>query len=152
MSDLPKTKIDIALDKLQETISVADVVRQGMITTLRAETDVVQLNSNQSSATVLDAKMNIFKTLDDLLKSTVHDANIGVKSLLIKQDSETNESAKNATLELLKAISVNDRPNNNEFIDAGDGNKILEEKLNAAREKHPELKLEITESELELNK
>lgn len=150
MSDLPKSKIDIALDKLQDTIGVADVVRQGMIATLRAEANVVQLNSNETGATILDAKMNIFKTLDDLLKSTVNDANIGVKSLLIKQETETNENAKNATLELIKAITLNDRPGNNRFQDQPDGNKLIEEKLTAAQKENPNLKLEISDDELKM--
>ena len=137
-----------ALQRLGAHVDAATAVRQMMITKVSEEVNKVELNANGSSGAVLEAKLGLFKLLDDLLKSDVADSTALLKALMLKQDTESTVNAREMAIAVLREVGVLDIPKNRPFIQQEVAADALEVALVEAQDKNPDLKLTLTEGEL----
>lgn len=146
MSDKKKTAIDEAFEEFEQTTGNNRVVRREMIESLRkALANPEMAPSPYDKAMAMQAKVAVFKTLDDLLKS---EEDVSLKSLkmrLARKDSETNGMVGQTVVALLKSIRASGEDNGGTPKEIDRGAAISD--LKKLQEGNKEL--EITPGELE---
>ena len=148
MSEMPKQPIEIAIENLQEAVGFSSEIRNVMIQKLRTEINNLEINAMNSGAALIEAKLGIYKTLDDLLKSNVADANTVAKAVLGKKAEESQQDARAAAIEVLKLVGLRDLPGKNAFQSDPNGDDKLQATLEKAQETNPELKISEEEKTL----
>jgi len=103
MSEANKTDIDQAFDELAEVCSTSHGVRKQMIDMLVGQIDKCKI-SEYDKGMMIQSKMTVLKTLDDLLKSDVDTSMRKLKMKLARKDSETNGLVGQTIANLLKSI------------------------------------------------
>ena len=135
MSEKQKTALDAAFEEVESVFSENRVIRREMINQLRKQVTKMEI-SEYDKPMMIQAKLMIGKTLDDLLKS---DEDVSVKKLkmkLARKDSETNGMVGQTIVNLLKNIRVNGEPSdNNESVSR---DNVMEE-LQKQQESNKEL-------------
>ena len=136
--------LDEAFKELEETCGNNRVIRREMINQLRAQIPKMMIGEFDKPM-MIQAKLMIAKTLDDLLKS---DDEVSVRNLKLKlarKDSETNGMVGETVTRLLRSI----RPDGKMFNEPGqDINRgAVMEQLKGMQEKNPELTVSKDETE-----
>ena len=146
MAEKSKTAIDQAFDELDEIFGANRIVRREQIQNLRGVANNPEMKiSPYDKAMVIQSKLMIVKTLDDLMKS---DEDVSLKKLkmkLARQDSATNGVVGQTIVALLKNIRATGE-NTGKGAEV-DHNAAMTELL-AKKEAHKEA-LEISDGELE---
>jgi len=123
MAEKNKTAIDAAFDEVAQVFGENRVLRREQIQNLReAANNPAMKISEFDKPMLIQSKLMIIKTLDDLLKS---DEDVSVKRLkmqLSKKDSETNGMVGQTIVSLLKSIrATGDQPDgSNTQVDHGE--------------------------------
>lgn len=150
MTNITKLPIDLAIDRLEQTINTADVIRQMMVDKLRDDVSTLDLDLNQSDEKIINAKLNVIKTLDGLLRNQVGDANLLTKAMLGKKEIDNQEDMQAAAVEILKLVGVRDIPKQ-PFIEDQDADRKVEEAFNKAKEFLPDNMKSFSEDELRIS-
>lgn len=137
-----------ALQRLGDRTDAAATVRQMMINKVTEEVGKIELNTASTSGAILEAKLGVFKLLDDLLKSDVADSMTLLKAVMTKQDTESVVNAREMAIAVLREVGVLDIPKNLPFVKQDVPIDVLEVALVEAQDKNPDLKLALTEGEL----
>lgn len=101
-----KNDLDQAFNEIEEVFGQNRVIRREMIEALRKQASQMEI-STFDKPMMVQAKLMIVKTLDDLLKS---DEDVSLKKIKMKmsrKDSETNGMVGASIVELLKSIRGN---------------------------------------------
>lgn len=109
MSTTQKTALDEAFEEVESVFSENRVIRREMINQLRKQVTKMEI-SEYDKPMMIQAKLMIGKTLDDLLKS---DEDVSVKKLkmkLARNDSETNGMVGQTIVNLLRNIRASGEP------------------------------------------
>ena len=105
MTEKSKTAIDQAFEELDEIFGANRIVRREQIQNLREVANNPEMKiSPFDKAMVIQSKLMIVKTLDDLMKS---DEEVSIKKLkmkLARQDSATNGMVGQTIVAMLKSI------------------------------------------------
>ena len=118
-----KNEIDQAFDVFEEQYRENRTIRKEMIKKLREIVAKVDIDPAYEKSTVLLAKMDIFKTLDGVIKS---DEDMNIKRLRLKlqrKNDESNGMVGAAVVSLLKELKLNTVSEGNR----GEGEKALED-------------------------
>lgn len=106
MTELPKTALDLALDKLTTVFDTIDGDRVDLITKMKNVVNQVMIDPNNDPPRVIETKLQIINTFDGLLKSRESSAVTSAKTQMQKKNDETSESSKQMVIELLRNINV----------------------------------------------
>jgi len=143
MAENTKTALDAAFDEIQETFGTTRTIRREMIDQLRSQIGMMKIDP-YDKAIMIQAKLMIAKTLDDLLKS---DEEVSIKKLkmqLARKDSETNGMVGATIVNLLKNIRTNgETAETNKEVDRAAALK----ELKAKQENNPDLQISEGETE-----
>lgn len=144
MSEVTKTPIDTAFEEVAETFGHSRTIRRELIGQLQKQIGKIQITEFDKPM-MIQARLMIAKTLDDLLKS---DEDVSVKKLkmqLARKDSETNGAVGATIVNLIKSIRATGEmfPEENGEVDRSAALKELKDK----QEANPDLT--VTEGELE---
>lgn len=146
MAEKTKTAIDEAFEEFESTVGSNKTVRKEMIESLRkALANPEMAPSPYDKAMAMQAKVAVYKTLDDLLKSEEDVSLRKLKMRLARKDSETNGMVGQTMVALLKSIRAT-----GELVGQGQG-VDHDQAMNALREKQAAggKELEISQGELE---
>ena len=144
MAEATKTPIDAAFEEVSETFGHSRTIRREMIDQLRKQVCKMEI-SEYDKPMMIQAKLMIAKTLDDLL---VSDESVSVKKLkmqLARKDSETNGAVGATIVNLIKSIRATGEmfPEDQGEVDRAAALKDLKDK----QDENPNLK--ISDGELE---
>lgn len=144
MAEATKTPIDAAFEEVSETFGHSRTIRREMIDQLRKQVCKMEI-SEYDKPMMIQAKLMIAKTLDDLL---VSDESVSVKKLkmqLARKDSETNGAVGATIVNLIKSIRATGEmfPEDQGEVDRAAALKDLKDK----QDENPSLK--ISDGELE---
>jgi hypothetical protein len=134
-------------NKLQETVMDNNTIRKELIDKLIPVVKEMQLTPGADKSTITDAKLNIIKTLDDILKSGESSIAGNIKLILQQKNNEEQSKTNEQVAELLKRMSNNVIPrfnNNGNTVAPADADKVFEETLKKEN-------ITISEAELELH-
>lgn len=101
-----KNDLDQAFNEIEEVFGQNRTIRREMIESLRKQASKMEI-SEYDKPMMVQAKLMIVKTLDDILKS---DEDVSLKKIKMKmsrKDSETNGMVGASIVELLKSIRGN---------------------------------------------
>ena len=98
-----KTDLDLAFEELEKDYAYNRVIRKEMINNLRQFAAKTKIDEYDKPMAV-QAKLMIFKTLDDIVKSDEDVSMKKVKFRLARKDSETNGAIGTAIINLLKQV------------------------------------------------
>ena len=136
--------LDEAFKELEETCGNNRVIRREMINQLRTQIPKMMIGEFDKPM-MIQAKLMIAKTLDDLLKS---DDEVSVRNLKLKlarKDSETNGMVGETVTRLLRSIRPDGKMLNEPGQDINRG--AVMEQLKDMQEKNPELTVSKDETE-----
>ena len=102
-----QSELDIAFQQMEEDFAFTKEARRELIAKLRAEANKLTF-SQEDKAMVIQAKVSILKTLDDVLKSDSDLALQKLKAKLARKDSETNGVVGSTIVAMLKSMRVNE--------------------------------------------
>ena len=144
MAEATKTPIDAAFEEVSEAFGHSRTIRREMIDQLRKQVCKMEI-SEYDKPMMIQAKLMIAKTLDDLL---VSDESVSVKKLkmqLARKDSETNGAVGATIVNLIKSIRATGEmfPDDHGEVDRAAALKDLKDK----QDENPNLK--ISDGELE---
>ena len=137
-----KTAVDVAFEELEETFGNSKTIRREIISQLRKQVSKLEI-SEYDKPMMIQAKLMIGKTLNDLLISDDDAAYKKLKVQLARKDSETNGVVGAAVVGILKNIRAMGMEQGNHGVDQDESMKELKK----LQESNPELA--ITEGELE---
>ena len=137
-----KTAIDTAFEELEETFGNSKSIRREVINQLRKQVCKIEI-TDYDKPVMIQSRMMIAKTIDDLLKSDDDAAYKKLKIQLARKDSETNGVVGAAVVGILKNIRAMGMEQGNHGVDQDESMKELKK----LQESNPELA--ITEGELE---
>ena len=100
-----KTAVDVAFEELEETFGNSKTIRREIIGQLRKQICKIEV-SDYDKPVMIQSRMMIAKTLDDLLKSDDDAAYKKLKVQLARKDSETNGVVGAAVVNILKNIKA----------------------------------------------
>lgn len=144
MAEATKTPIDAAFEEVSETFGHSRTIRRELIDQLQKQIGKIQITEFDKPM-MIQARLMIAKTLDDLLKS---DEDVSVKKLkmqLARKDSETNGAVGATIVNLIKSIRATGEmfPEDQGEVDRAAALKDLKDK----QDENPNLK--ISDGELE---
>jgi len=137
-----KTAVDVAFEELEETFGNSKTIRREIISQLRKQVSKLEI-SEYDKPMMIQAKLMIGKTLNDLLISDDDAAYKKLRVQLARKDSETNGVVGAAVVGILKNIRAMGMEQGNHGVDPDESMKELKK----LQESNPELA--ITERELE---
>jgi len=137
-----KTAVDVAFEELEETFGNSKTIRREIISQLRKQVSKLEI-SEYDKPMMIQAKLMIGKTLNDLLISDDDAAYKKLRVQLARKDSETNGVVGAAVVGILKNIRAMGMEQGNHGVDPDESMKELKK----LQESNPELA--ITEGELE---
>lgn len=113
-----KNDLDLAFEEFESEVGGNKVIRREMIESLRKALANPEMAPNPfDKAMALQAKMSVYKTLDDLIKS---DEDITIKKIKMKlsrKNDETNGMVGATIIQLLKNIRVDGDASGNQQVD-----------------------------------
>ena len=135
MSEKQKTALDAAFEEVESTFGENRIIRREMIAQLRKQAAKMEI-SEYDKPIMIQSKLMITKTLDDLLKS---DEDVSIKKFkmrLARKDSESNGLIGQTIVNLLKNIRVTGEPS--DTVDTVSRDNVMEE-LQKQQESNKEL-------------
>lgn len=138
-----KTPIDAAFEQFASECSGVKIIRQEMIEKLRKQIAVINVDTEKDQARTLEVKLQVFNTLDGLLKSVEASSERNVKLNMARKDAENNEQVAASITELIKSIH-----NVGCSTSSNDSNINREQVTNAIADKADKLGITISEGEL----
>ena len=129
---------------LQEQTKQANILRQKMVDKLIPVIEDMQITPGQDKSTITEVKLNVLKTVDDLLKSGESALATNVKIALQNKKVDADDKHAEVVAQMLKEMSTKIKPVavNNQQLD--DVDNKLEETFQTSKE-------DISEAELETN-
>ena len=118
-----KNEIDQAFDTFEEQYRENKDIRREMISQLRKQVSKVEINPEYDKPMLIQSKLMVLKTLDDIIKS---DEDMNIKRLRLKlqrKNDESNGMVGAAVVSLLKELKLNATSEGNR----GDGERALED-------------------------
>lgn len=118
-----KNEIDQAFDTFEEQYKENRGIRKEMISQLRKQISKVEINPEYDKPMLIQSKLMVLKTLDDIIKS---DEDMNIKRLRLKlqrKNDESNGMVGAAVVSLLKELKLNATSEGNR----GDGERALED-------------------------
>lgn len=97
--------INALFTELQHRFKKTTSIRKKVIKQLMAVVDDITLTGDDK-ASMIEAKMGIIKTLDDILKSDENNHTGLIKTMLYRQETESNANAKDAAVAMLREINM----------------------------------------------
>jgi hypothetical protein len=120
-----KNEIDQAFDTFEEQYRENKDIRREMISQLRKQISRVEINPDVDKPMLIQSKLMVLKTLDDIIKS---DEDMNIKRLRLKlqrKNDESNGMVGAAVVSLLKELKLNATSEGNR----GDGERALEARV-----------------------
>jgi len=91
--------------KLGDIEKKTDGLRDKISNKLETVIDAMTIDCDMDKATVIDAKLNVLKTVDDILKSKENTTTSKIKLIMQKQNIENIRKSNDNTAEILKSVS-----------------------------------------------
>lgn len=139
----PKSKLDLAFEEFERETADCKVIRKEMVAQLRE--DVKKMRPTEyDKAMTIQAKMSVVNTLRDMLKDVEDSSLKVVKMHMSRQEQENNGQYSQAIIQLLKMVRADGSDANHDHPAQKE-----EDIQNSIVKRSEDLKIEITEGELE---
>lgn len=96
--------------ELQEKTKQTNEIRDQIVKKLMPVVETMEIIPGGEKSTITDAKMNVIKTVDELLKSSESAITSTIKIIMQQKNGETESKHADLALEILKNISTNIPP------------------------------------------
>lgn len=96
--------------ELQEKTNASNRIRQAMVDKLKPVVDNMEIAPGNEKPTMTEAKLNVIKTMDDLLKSGEEALSSNIKILLQNKKTDNEDKHSEIVATMLKQISTKFTP------------------------------------------
>ena len=124
-----QTEIMNSMEEMQREVAESNEIRTTLINKLKPVVNSMNITPGEEKPTVTDAKLNVIKTVDDILKSKETAVVTMVKTMLAKKENSDNEKANQQITEVLKQISTKIQPKVANSTNMDEADEMLEKQF-----------------------